>query len=76
MNEPKYVSGGKDFSDLKTAYGFAVNHETYDVLMTLDGVNYEVIYRYNTMSERMERVQMVREAREKLLAKINPLTSL
>jgi len=70
MSMAKYVSGGKDFSDLKSAYEFAATHETYDVLMTLDGVNYEVIYRYNSMSERMERVQIVCEAREKLKARI------
>ena len=66
MNEFMYYVNGRYFTTLKSARNYATGDHGRDVLLTLGDYD-ETILSYNPMSERLERVSSVNEAKEKLL---------
>jgi len=66
MNEFMYYVNGRYFTTLKSARNYATGDHGRDVLLTLGDYD-ETILSYNPMSERLERIQSVNEAKEKLL---------
>ena len=66
MNEFMYYVNGLYFANLKTARKHAQRVGDSDVLLTLGDYD-ETILAYHPMSERLERIQSVNEAKEKLL---------
>ena len=66
MNEFMYYVNGLYFANLKTARKHAQRVGDSDILLTLGDYD-ETILSYNPMSERLERIQTVNQAKEKLL---------
>ena len=66
MNEFMYYVSGRYFTTLNDARNYARGDHGRDVLLTLGDYD-ETILSYNPMSERLERIQSVNEAKEKLL---------
>ena len=67
MNENfTYYVNGRYFTTLKSARNYATGDHGRDVLLTYGDYD-ETILSYNPMSERLERIQYVNEAKEKLL---------
>ena len=66
MNEFMYYVNGLYFANLKTARKHAQRVGDSDILLTLGDYD-ETIFAYHPMSERLERIQSVNEAKEKLL---------
>ena len=66
MKEFMYYVNGLYFANLKTARKHAQRVGDSDILLTLGDYD-ETIFAYNPMSERLERVSSVNEAKEKLL---------
>ena len=66
MKEFMYYVNGLYFANLKTARKHAQRVGDSDILLTLGDYD-ETIWAYNPMSERLERIQSVNEAKEKLL---------
>lgn len=66
MNEFMYYVSGRYFTTLNDAWNYARGDHGRDVLLTLGDYD-ETILAYNPMSERLERVSSVKEAKEKLL---------
>ena len=66
MNEFMYYVNGLYFANLKTARKHAQRVGDSDILLTLGDYD-ETILGYHPMSERLERIQTVKEAKEKLL---------
>ena len=66
MNEFMYYVNGLYFANLKTARKHAQRVGDSDILLTLGDYD-ETILSYNPMSERLERIQSVNQAKEKLL---------
>ena len=66
MKEFMYYVNGLYFANLKTARKYAQRVGDSDILLTLGDYD-ETIWAYNPMSERLERIQSVNEAKEKLL---------
>jgi len=63
-----YYVNGLYFANLKTARKHAQRVGDSDILLTLGDYD-ETILSYNPMSERLERIQTVNQAKEKLLRK-------
>ena len=61
-----YYVNGLYFANLKTARKHAQRVGDSDILLTLGDYD-ETILSYNPMSERLERIQTVNQAKEKLL---------
>ncbi len=66
MNEFMYYVSGRYFTTLNDACNYARGDHGRDVLLTLGDYD-ETILAYHPMSERLERIQSVNEAKEKLL---------
>ena len=66
MKEFMYYVNGLYFANLKTARKHAQRVGDSDILLTLGDYD-ETILGYHPMSERLERIQTVNEAKEKLL---------
>ncbi len=66
MKEFMYYVSGRYFTTLNDALNYARGDHGRDVLLTLGDYD-ETILSYNPMSERLERVSSVKEAKEKLL---------
>ena len=67
MNENfTYYVNGRYFTTLKSARNYATGDHGRDVLLTYGDYD-ETILSYHPMSERLERIQYVNEAKEKLL---------
>jgi len=66
MKEFMYYVNGLYFANLKTARKHAQRVGDSDILLTLGDYD-ETILSYHPMSERLERIQYVNEAKEKLL---------
>ena len=66
MNEFMYYVNGLYFANLKTARKHAQRVGDSDILLTLGDYD-EAILAYHPMSELLERIQSVNEAKEKLL---------
>lgn len=68
MNEFMYYVSGRYFTTLNDALNYARGDNGRDVLLTLGDYD-ETILAYHPMSEQLERIQSVNEAKEKLLLK-------
>ena len=68
MNEFMYYVSGRYFTTLNDALNYARGDHGRDVLLTLGDYD-ETILSYHPMSERLERMTSVKEAKEKLLRK-------
>ena len=66
MNEFMYYVSGRYFTTLNDALNYARGDHGRDVLLTLGDYD-ETILSYHPMSERLERIQTVKQAKEKLL---------
>lgn len=66
MNEFMYYVNGRYFTTLKSARNYATCDHGRGVLLTYGDYD-ETILSFNPMSERLERIQSVNEAKEKLL---------
>ena len=66
MNEFMYYVSGRYFTTLNDALNYARGDHGRDVLLTLGDYD-ETILSYHPMSERLERIQTVNQAKEKLL---------
>jgi len=66
MKEFMYYVNGRYFTTLKSARNYATGDHGRDVLLTYGDYD-ETILSYHPMSERLERIQTVNQAKEKLL---------